>query len=68
MEKLNRIKDILARYSPSDYQRFKDTIDMLCKKGIGNGVFQDYTLLTDVLEILGVCESIVLDGNIMSNS
>ena len=31
---------------------FNKTVDMLCSKGIANGCYQDYTLLTFVLEWL----------------
>ena len=58
MEKLERLEEILSKYvGKSD--RFKATVDMLCQKGIGNGCFQDYTILIDVLEILSICEAII---------
>lgn len=58
MEHLGRIKNILSKYEGRGAE-FKATIDMLCSKGIGNGCFQDYTILVDVLEILSVCETII---------
>lgn len=61
MEHIERIKEILSKYD-GKYDKFKATIDMLCSKGIGNGVFQDYSILVDVLEILAVCETIVKEG------
>lgn len=56
---MDKIKEVLAKYTKEDYQIFKDTVDMLCSKGIGNGCYQDYTVLTDVLSILTICESII---------
>jgi hypothetical protein len=35
------------------------TVDMLCDKGIPNGVYQDYAMLADVLDILSVCAAII---------
>ena len=58
MEKLERIKEILSKYEGRGVE-FKATIDMLWSKGIGNGVFQDYSILIDVLEILSICETII---------
>lgn len=60
MEPLGRIKEILSKYAGRGTE-FKATIDMLCSKGIGNGCFQDYTILVDVLEILSICETIIGD-------
>lgn len=60
MEKgLERIKSVLEKYNEQDAKAFKDTIDMLCSKGIGNGCYQDYALLMDVISILTIAESIV---------
>ena len=58
MEHLEIIKEILSKYSGREAE-FKATVDMLCSKGIGNGAFQDYSILVDVLEILSVCEAII---------
>lgn len=58
MEELKRIEEILSDYIGRG-KEFKATVDMLCSKGIGNGCFQDYTILTDVLEILAICETII---------
>lgn len=56
---MERIKNILEKYTPEDAKAFKDTVDMLCAKGIANGCYQDYTVLMDVLEILSVCETLI---------
>lgn len=58
---MDRIKEVLRKYTKDDYQLFYDTVDMLCKKGIGKGCFQDYTVLTDVVSILSICEAIIKD-------
>lgn len=58
MEELKRIEEILNKYKGREAE-FKAVVDMLCSKGIGNGVFQDYTILVDVLEILSICETII---------
>ena len=42
----------------------KDTVDMLCSKGIGNGCYQNYAILLDVLEVLSVCETIIEKGDV----
>jgi hypothetical protein len=59
---MERIKQILDKYTPEDAQRIHDTCDMLCSKGIPNGVYQDYALLIDLIEILSICEFIVQEG------
>ena len=59
---MDEIKEILKKYSRKDYGIFKDTIDMLCSKGVGNGCYQDYTVLMDILSILTACESIVREN------
>ena len=56
---MERIKKILENYTPEDHKIFKDTVDMLCSKGIGNGCYQDYTVLADVVSLLGILECIV---------
>lgn len=61
---MKEVKEILAKYEPGDYDLFKATVDMLCKKGIGNGCYQDYTVLVDVVKILSICERIVQEGGV----
>lgn len=56
-EKLKYIEEIMSRYIGRDAE-FKATVEMLCSKCIGNGCFQNYNILIDVLEILSICESI----------
>ena len=58
---MEKIKEILSHYSKEDYQLFYDTVDTLCAKG-GKGNFQDYTVLVDILEILTVCENLIMKG------
>jgi hypothetical protein len=58
---MERIKEILDKYTPKNEKAFKDTVSMLCKNGIGNGVYQDYSVLVDVIEILSVCETIIAE-------
>ena len=36
-----------------------ETVDMLCKKGVGNGVYQDYNLLTLVIGWLSNYKSVI---------
>lgn len=55
---MERKKGILDNYSKEDYQLFYDTVDMLCAKGV-NGSYEDYTMLTDIITILSVCEQII---------
>jgi len=55
---MERIKEILDKYDGRGAE-FMATVDMLCDKGIPNGVYQDYAMLADVLEILSVCEAII---------
>lgn len=59
---MEEIKNVLSKYTASDYEVFKDTIDMLCSKGVANGCYQDMTVLLDIMTILGVCEKIVKNG------
>lgn len=56
---MDKIKEVLAKYTKDDYQIFKDTVEMLCSKGAGNGCYQDFGVLMDVLSILTICESII---------
>jgi hypothetical protein len=59
MENLKEIKRILDKYSADDAKAFSDTIEMLYKKGIPNGCYQDYSMLMDVVSILAICELII---------
>lgn len=60
---MERIKAILDKYKTERQKKlFKDTVDMLSKKGIANGCYQDYTVLIDVLEILSICETIIKEN------
>lgn len=59
---MERIKQVLEKFSPQDAKAFHDTVDMLCKKGIANGVYQDYSMLMDVISVLTICEAIIKEG------
>ena len=54
-----RFQEIVNKYNKTDLKLIKDTVDMLAKKGISNGCYQDYVVLSDVLEVLSVFESAV---------
>ena len=56
---MERIKEILDKYSADDVKAYNDTVEMLYKKGIPNGCYQDYSLLMDVMSILAICELIL---------
>ena len=56
---MKQIQEILDKYNKTDYQLFYDTVDMLCAKGVGKGIYQDYTVLTDIITILSICEQII---------
>ena len=58
---MERIKKILSKYAGRG-DEFMATIDMLCDKGIPNGCFRDYAMLADILDILTICEKIVVEG------
>lgn len=62
---MEELKQILSTYTPGDVRAWKDTVDMLCAKGIANGVYQDYTVLVDVLQVLTVCEKIIKEGELI---
>lgn len=59
---ISKVKQILEKYRPEDYEIFYNTVEMLCEKGVGNGCYQDYTVLVDVVQILAFCEEIVQKG------
>lgn len=59
---MDKIKEVLKKFTKDDYQIFHDTIDMLCSKGVGNGAYQDYSVLMDVLSILTIAEALVKKG------
>ncbi len=63
---MEKIQEILNKYTKEDYQIFYDTVDMLCKKGISKGCYQDYTVLTDVIAILSICEELIKNKEIKS--
>jgi hypothetical protein len=57
---MERIKEILDKYTTdADAKSFEDTVEMLFKKGIPNGCYQDYRVLMDVMDILGICLHII---------
>ena len=43
------VNEIIAR----DPQLIDDTVETLIEKGVPNGAFQDYTLVGDILGLLG---------------
>lgn len=45
------IKEICEEYGCT-IKEWNDTVDMLMQRGIANGVFQDYALLTIVIQRL----------------
>ena len=59
---MDRIKEVLKKFTIDDYKIFHDTVDMLCSKGIGNGCYQDYSVLMDVISILTIAEALVKEG------
>lgn len=46
---LKCVKEIIKR----DPQLLDETIDMLIEKGVRNGAYQDYALVSDILGLLG---------------
>ena len=54
-----RFQEIVNKYDKTDLKLVKDTVDMLAAKGVGNGCYQDYGVLSDVLEVLSVFESAI---------
>lgn len=56
---LKTIEQILDNYVAEDYDVFEKTVNEIQKKGIPNGYYIDYAILTDVLAILTVCKNIV---------
>lgn len=58
-KQFDKICEILANYAPEDHKIFHETVDKLCGKGIANGCFQNYGVLSDVLNILNECEIII---------
>ena len=61
---MKRIQEVLEKYTPEDYELFYNTVEMLCKKGVGKGNYQDYTVLVDIVQILSVCELIIKEGGV----
>lgn len=53
------LEDVMGHYAKEDYDIFKDTVDMLCAKGVSKGIYQDYSVLIDVLQILTICEKFI---------
>ena len=51
-----KFKQIVDNYTSKDAKIIRDTIDMLARKGIGNGCYQDYTVLMSVLAVLEAFE------------
>lgn len=60
---LKGIEKILRHYDSAGGKLFEDSVSELCGKGIGKGCFQDYTVLTDIIGILSICENIIKSGN-----
>lgn len=62
---MEELKQILSNYTPGDAKAWNATVDMLCSKGIAKGVYQDYEVLMDVLQVLTVCEHIIKKGELI---
>lgn len=56
---MNKFDEILKKYTKEDYPIIHKSIDELCKNGVGNGCYQDYSILVDILEVLAYFENIV---------
>lgn len=56
---MRTIEEILGNYTEDDKQLVHETIDELCKKGVGNGCFQDYGVLADIVDVLGAFERMI---------
>lgn len=56
---IDEINKILENYTEEDKDIVEKTIDMLCAKGIGKGVYQDYAVLADIVTYLSIFASIV---------
>lgn len=50
------MKEIVIKIGDVTYQKFHDTVDELCAKGLGKGCFQDYTVLAIVVGCLSQIE------------
>ena len=59
---MERIKQVLEKYSQQDAKAFHDTVDMLFSKGIAKGCYQDFSMLMDVITILSISEAIIKEG------
>lgn len=46
---IKRVNEIITR----DPELIDDTVDMLIRRGVPNGAFQDYALVSDILGLLG---------------
>ena len=62
---MEELKQILSNFTPEDTKIWRDTVDMLCSKGIAKGVYQDYEVLMDVISVLTVCEHIIKKGELI---
>ena len=49
-----KFEEILSRYSAKDKDLVNKTIDTLCDRGVGNGCYQDYGVLADMVTVLGI--------------
>lgn len=59
-----KFEKILSNYTSKDAPLVHNTIDVLCSKGIGNGCYQDYAVLADVVNVLTIFEAAVAEkGN-----
>ena len=59
-----KFEKILSNYTSKDALLVHNTIDVLCSKGIGNGCYQDYAVLADVVNVLTIFEAAVAEkGN-----
>lgn len=56
---MKTIDEILKNYDKRDYKLVKETIDELCRNGVGKGCYQDYGVLSDVIEVLAYFEDFV---------
>ena len=52
------IDELIDKYN-LNYKEVRDTIEVLCSKGIANGAFQNYVTLQAVLEWLEYLERMV---------
>ena len=56
---MDKLLELIRNYNKDDVPALKRTVKMLIDKGVAKGVYQDYSMLADVIQMMYAIVDIV---------